>query len=100
LRYVAYHGISIGNFQLGRYEQAANAARKAIQAPGFSFSYALLAASLARLGRPAEAKAAVAQLCELQQTNSSINRQCTAAGMIPAVLEPLTGALRTAGLPD
>lgn len=32
LRYVAYHGISLGNFHLGRYEQAADAARKAIQA--------------------------------------------------------------------
>jgi adenylate cyclase len=100
LRYVAYHGISIGNFQLGRYEQAANAARKAIQAPGFSFSYALLAASLARLGRLEEAKAVVAQLRELQQSNSSINRQCTAAGMIPAVVDPLIEALCAAGLPD
>jgi adenylate cyclase len=100
LRYVAYHGISIGNFHLGRYEQAANAARKAIQAPGISFSYALLAASLARLGRLEEAKAAVAQLCKLEQPISSIKRQCTAAGFIPAVAEPLIEALRAAGLPD
>ena len=99
LRYIAYHGISLGNFHLGRYEQAANAARKAIQVPGFSFSYALLAASLARLGRLEEAKAAVAQLCKLQP-NSSINQQCTAAGFIPAVAEPLIEALRAAGLPD
>ena len=100
LRYVAYHGISLGNFHLGRYEQAANAARKAIQVPGFSFSYALLAASLARLGRLEEAKAAVvAQLCKLQP-NSSINQQCTAAGFIPAVAEPLIEALRAAGLSD
>jgi len=100
LRYVAYHGISVGNFHLGRYEQAANAARKAIQAPGFSFSYALLAAALARLGRLEEAKAAVAQLCKLQPPNSSINRQCTAAGFNPLVAEPLIEALRAAGLPD
>ena len=99
LRYIAYHGISLGNFHLGRYEQAANAARKAIQVPGFSFSYALLAASLARLGRFEEAKAAVAQLCKLQPS-PSINQQCAAAGFIPAVAEPLIEALRAAGLPN
>jgi len=99
LRYIAYHGISLGNFHLGRYEQAANAARKAIQVPGFSFSYALLAASLAMLDRLEEAKATVAQLCKLQ-LNSSIEQQCTAAGFIPAVAEPLIEALRAAGLPN
>jgi adenylate cyclase len=100
LRYIAYHGISVGNFHLGRYEEAANTARKAVQAPGFSFSYALLAAALARLGRLEEAQAAVAQLCTLQPPNSSINRQCTAAGFNPTVAEPLIEALRAAGLPE
>jgi len=46
-----------------------------------------------------EAKAAVARLRELQR-NFSINRQCEAVGIIPAVAEPLIKALRATGLPD
>jgi adenylate cyclase len=101
MAYVAYHGICVGNFHLGRYEEAANAARKAVQSnPGFSFSYACLAATLAKLGRLEEAKAAVkTQLCVLQP-NFSINRQCAATGVVPVVAEPLIEALRAAGLPD
>ena len=98
LSFVACHGIWAGNFYLGRYEEAANAASKAIQSnPGFSFSYALLAAPLARLGRIEEAKAAVARLYELQP-NFSIGQQCATIGIIPAVAEPWTEALRAVGL--
>lgn len=100
LSFGAYHGICVGNFHLCRYEQAANAGRKAVQSnPAFSFSYALLAAPLTRLRRMEEAKAAVARLRELQP-NFSINRQCEAVGIIPVVAEPLIEALRAAGLPD
>ena len=99
MSYVAYHGIAVGNFHLGRYEKAADAARKAIQSnPGFSFSYALLAAPLARLGRIEEAKAAVEQLSQLQP-NFSIVRQCEAVGIVPVVAEPLIESLALAGLP-
>jgi TolB-like protein len=98
--YIAYHGIAVGNFHLGRYEEAANAGRKAIQSnPRFSFSYALLAAPLAKLGRIEEAKGAVARLCELQP-NFSIRRQCNAVGILPVVAKPMIAALDTAGLPD
>ncbi len=100
MSYVAYHGIAVGNFQLGRYEEAAKAARKAIQSnPKFSFSYALLAAPLAKLGRIEEAKDAVVRLRELQP-NFSICRQCEAVGIVPVVAEPMIEALRTAGLPE
>ncbi|MER9401467.1 hypothetical protein NKI46_25475 [Mesorhizobium sp. M0615] len=100
MSYIAFHGIAVGNFQLGRYEEGARAARKAIQSnPGFSFSYALLAAPLARLGRIDDAKDAVARLRQLQP-NFSIGRQCEAVGIIPVVAEPLMEALRTAGLDD
>jgi len=100
MSYVAYHGIAVGNFHLGRYEEAANAARKAIQSnPRFSFSYALLAAPLAKLGRIEEAKGAVVRLREFQP-NFSICRQCEAVGILPVVAEPLIEALRTAGLSD
>lgn len=100
MSYIAYHGIAVGNFQLGRYEEAAKAARKAIQSnPRFSFSYALLAAPLAKLGRIEEAKDAVFRLRELQP-NFSICRQCEAVGIVPAVAESMIMALRAAGLPD
>ena len=98
--YIAYHGIAVGNFHLGRHEAAAHAARKAIQSnPGFSFSYALLAAPLAALGRMEEARDAVLRLHELQP-NFSIARQCAAVGILPPVAGPLIAALRAAGLPD
>jgi TolB-like protein len=100
MNYVAYHGIAVGNFHLGRHEEAANAARKAIQLnPNFSFSYALLAAPLAKLGRIEEAKGAVARLRELQP-NFSIRRQCEAVGILPAVATPLIEALRLAGMAE
>lgn len=100
MSYVAYHGIAVGNFQLGRYEEAARAGRKAIQSnPKFSFSYALLAAPLVKLGRIEEAKNAVVRLRELQP-NFSISRQCEAVGIVPVVGEPMIAALRIAGLPD
>jgi tetratricopeptide (TPR) repeat protein len=100
MSYVAYHGIAVGNFQLGRYEGAARAAHKAIQSNrGFSFSYALLAAPLAKLGRLKEAKDAVLRLCELQP-NFSIRRQCEAVGIVPVVAEPMIEALRSIGLQD
>jgi TolB-like protein len=96
----AYQGICIGNFILGCHNEAANAGRKATQSnPGFSFSHALLAASLVKLGRMDEAKAAISRVRDLQP-NFSINRQCAAVGIIPEVAEPLIEALRTAELPD
>lgn len=99
MSYVACHGIAVGNFQLGRHEEAARAARKAITSnPGFSFSYALLAAPLVKLGRIDDAREAVLRLRELQP-NFSIRRQCGAVGIVPAVAEPMIEALRTAGLP-
>ncbi len=100
MSYVAYHGITVGNFHLGRYEEAANAARKAVQSNrGFSFSYALLAAPLEKLGRIEEARGALVRVRELQP-NFSISRQCEAVGIVPAVAEPLIEALREAGLSD
>jgi tetratricopeptide (TPR) repeat protein len=45
LSYLAYDSVSVGHFRRARYEEAVNAARKAIQInPGFSINYVLLAA--------------------------------------------------------
>lgn len=63
LNYVAYHALSLGHFRRGRYEQAANAGRRAVQSvPGMSVSHSLLAAALAKLGQIEEAKATALQL--------------------------------------
>src|SRR6185503_8443309 len=59
----AFHALTLGYFHLGRYEEAAKAAHKAVQFnPGHSISHMLLAASLAKLGRLEEAKLAAARV--------------------------------------
>ena len=96
----ALHGISMGHFLNGRYDDAAKAARRAIRSkPGFSISHMFLAAALAKLGRMDEAKAAADRVLQLQPNFSSTG-QCTAIGCVPILAAPLIEALLMAGLPD
>ena len=96
----ALHGISMGHFLNGRYDDAAKAARRAIRSkPGFSISHMLLAAALAKLGRTDAAKAAAERVLQLQPNFSSTG-QCTGIGCVPILAVPLIEALRTAGLPE
>jgi adenylate cyclase len=96
----AYHGIGLGHFVRGRYEESAAAQRAAIRSkPGFSISHFLLAAPLAKLGRMDEAKAAAARGLELQPNYSS-RGQCAAIGAVPELAAPLIEAMREAGLPE
>jgi len=61
--YYSHHALSIAFFLTGRYEEAANAARRAIQSgPNFSISHCFLAAPLAKLGRLEEAKTAASRV--------------------------------------
>ena len=95
----AWFGVFAGNFQQGRYEDAAHAARKSVQSnPGFSIPYLCLAAGLAKLGRIEEAKAAAARVLELQ-SGFSIGEWCAAIDPVPEIAAPFTEALRAAGLP-
>ena len=88
-----------GKFQQGRYEEATNAARKAVQAnPGFSITHTLLAAALAKLGRIDEAKAAAARVLTLDP-GFRIAQWCATIDIPAAFAKPLTEALRQAGLP-
>jgi tetratricopeptide (TPR) repeat protein len=99
LSYLAYDSVAVGHFQRGRYEEAANAARKAVQFnPGFSINHVLLAAPLLKLGRVDEARAAAARVLELQPS-FSISKQFTSVGCAPELTALLTDALREAGLP-
>jgi adenylate cyclase len=83
----------------GRYEEAANAARRVVQSnPGFSVARCLLAAALAKLGRTEDAKAAAVRVLALQPSFSS-SGICGAIGIALALAEALTEAWREAGLP-
>jgi adenylate cyclase len=96
----ALHGICMGHFLRGRYEDAATAARRAIRSkPGFSISHMFLAAVLAKLGRMDEAKAAAERVLQLQP-NFSSSGQCVGIGCAPILAAPLIKAMRSAGLPD
>jgi adenylate cyclase len=93
------HALSLANFTAGRFEAAADAARRAIQVnPGFSLRHVMLAAALVRLGRGAEAKAAAERALALDPGLSV----ALIARMIgrPQVSAALIAACREAGLPD
>lgn len=98
--FAAFHSLMLGHFHCGRYEEAANAAYKAVQSnPGHSISHMLLAASLAKLGRLDEAKAAAARVLELQPS-FRYSRQFSGVGCAPALAAFLSEALRVTGLPE
>ena len=91
--------IGFGNFLSGRHEQAVIAGRRAVEMnPGFSMLHGWLAAPLARLGRLDEAKAAATRLMSLDP-RFSIGRWSAAVGLAPDIVDDVTDALRTAGLP-
>jgi len=96
----AYHSLTLGHLHLGRYQEAANAAHKAVQFnPGHSISHMLLAASLAKLGRVQEAKMAALRVLELQPA-FRYSRQFSGVDCAPALAATLSEALRATGLPE
>jgi adenylate cyclase len=96
----AFCAVSFAHFQRGRYEDSADAARRAIQAtPGFSVCHMALAAPLAKLGRLEEARAAGARVSELQP-NFRCGTQLRNVGAVPSFAADFGEALRAAGLPE
>jgi adenylate cyclase len=96
----AFFAIAVARFHSGQYEEAAAAARKAIQSsPGFSISYVALAAALAKLGQLEQAKAAGARVLELQPV-FRYRRFFAGAGFAPALAAALGEALCAVGLPE
>jgi len=96
----AFFSIAVGRFHCGAYGEAADAARKGIQAsPGFSMPYMVLAASLAKLGRLQEAKTAAARLLELQP-GFRCSRQFAGANFESELAASMGEALHAAGLPE
>jgi TolB-like protein len=99
LSYISHHAIAVGQFLCGRYEEAAGAARRAVQSnPTFSVAHSLLAAPLVMLGRIEEARTAARQVVALQPSFSAAGF-CAAIGMAEALAKPMTEAWREAGLP-
>jgi adenylate cyclase len=97
--YGPYFAIVLGRFQRGDYEAAAEAARKCFQAnPNWSYAHMVLAATHAQLGRRNEATSSAQRVMELEP-GYSISGMCGALGLDPSIAEPLSEALRTAGLP-
>jgi adenylate cyclase len=99
LIYAAHIGLAVGHFAQDHYEEAVNAARRAIQSnPGFSGAHWALAASLAGLGRIPEAKLATAQVLALSP-NFTTAGTCACIGVPATLAASFTEACRAAGLP-
>jgi len=78
-----YHALAIAHFLRGRYDEAAHAARRAVQSlpnSNSSPSRSVLAAALAKLGRIEEAKAVALQVLALDPSFSAA-RFCAATGL-------------------
>jgi adenylate cyclase len=95
-----YMAIAIAHFVAGRFEEAAVAANRSVQAnPRFSPPYWMRAAALANLGRVDEAKIMAQRLLEVQPqfTIASIT---SAPFANPEILTALGDALRQVELPE
>jgi TolB-like protein len=99
-RWSAFYASALGHFHRGHYEEAAAAARKAVQySPGFSQSYMLLAATVSKLGWLEEAKIAAARVLELQPA-FRYSRLFASMDCSPVLVASLSEALRAVGLPE
>ena len=99
LNYIAYQALAIGHFLRGRYDEAAHAARRAMQSdPSLSVSHSLLGgdARQARAHRGSESGGAASTgVGPLLQRDEF----CAAIGIPIVLAEPIAEAWTTAGLP-
>jgi len=99
-RWSAFYVSALGHFHRGHYQEAAAAARKAVQySPAFSQSYMLLAATVSKLGWLEEAKIAAARVLELQPA-FRYSRLFASMDCSPVLVASLSEALRAVGLPE
>jgi len=95
-----YIGLAWAHFFAGRYEEAAIAAGRAVQAnPGFSIARMCRTAALVNLDREHETRASVKGLLEVQP-DFSISQFVATAPTTPERLAIIADALRRAGLPE
>ena len=82
-----------------RFDEAANAARRAAQGnPGFSIMHMPLAPSLAAQGRVTEANATAARVLALHP-DFTIDKHCADIAVLATPAVPLAEACRAAGSP-
>jgi adenylate cyclase len=99
LSFLPQCALAIGYFHTKRYEEAADAARNAIECtPRFSFAHAYLAAALLRLGRGEEARAVAQRVLALQPT-FTVRDVAAIVGREPEVFSAFAEAWRDVGLP-
>ncbi|MCZ6859272.1 MAG: adenylate/guanylate cyclase domain-containing protein [Alphaproteobacteria bacterium] len=100
MNYAPWFSITLGYFQRGEYQAAAEAAHKVFQAnPYWSSAHFVLAATHAKLGRLDAAKSAAKRVIELQP-GFSIGELCAAFDIHASIAAPLSEALSVAGLPE
>ena len=98
--WAAFDAQAMSHFHRGRYEEAAHAAYRSVQAnPAHSITHVQLAAALTKLGRLEEARVAAARVLELHPT-FRYSRQFLGVNCDPALAASLGDALRAAGLPE
>ena len=98
--FAAFGSFALGHFRRGRYDEAAKAAYKAVQSnAAHSINHVLLAATLAKLGRLEEARAAAGRVLELQP-GFRYSRQFLGVDCAPELAATLGEALSAAGLPS
>ncbi len=96
--HLALGGIGMALIELGRFDEAIVAGKKALrQNPSFSVSYRCLASAFAHLGRDAEAREAAARVLQLDPA-FTISAWIARGGQSNAKL--LIEGLRKAGLPE
>jgi tetratricopeptide (TPR) repeat protein len=95
----SHHALAIAHFSRGRYKEAVDAARKALDYnPGFSAGHAYLAAALLRHGQAAEAKSTAQHVLQLEPTFTI--RGLQGAALEPAVFGSFAAAWRELELPE
>jgi adenylate cyclase len=101
MNFPAHQALAYGNFALERYEEAANAARRAVRVnPGFSTLHTFLVAPLVLLGRTAEAQETAQRLLALEPAFTIGRlRFVRIPGVAESVKAKFTAALAAAGLP-
>jgi TolB-like protein len=96
--FAAFGSFALGHFLLGHDEPAVHAAYKAVQSnPGHSINYVLLAATLAKVGRLEEAKAAAGRVLDLHPA-FRYGRQFSGVDCAPQLATALGEMLGASGL--
>jgi tetratricopeptide (TPR) repeat protein len=89
---IAYLAIAVAQFHAGRFAEARDAARRAVEAnPNFSVPHVLLAVSLVRLGRPDDAKYEARRAIALDPTFTA-DRWSITVGVVSEVFKPVAAA--------